>query len=288
MVTSRVFSLVLICFLVSTAVSAHQRIDHKASVKPHAEATYLGNEGVMITGNGKKILFDPFFHNDYGYYQLVPERIRQAMFKGEKPYDNIDVVFISHAHGDHFAAEDLQQFMQAQPKVKLVAPKQAVDKLAALKMTKGLMNRVTAVALKYGDKPWSYTIDNLLIEAVRIPHSGWPSRAEVENMVFRVTLKTEKGKKVATDKVTVMHMGDADADDSHYIPYQTYWQQRVTDTAFPPYWFFLSKQGNTIIDKRINAKQAIGLHVPVNVPPELKATGKHFFSVVEEKADLRQ
>ncbi|MCJ8270220.1 MAG: MBL fold metallo-hydrolase [Psychrosphaera sp.] len=286
MISTKIILLVLVLNLVSTVVSAHERVDHKASEKAHGEATYLGNEGVMITGNGKKILFDPFFHNDYGYYQLVPERIRQAMFKGEKPYDNIDVVFISHAHGDHFSAVDLRQFMQAQPQVKLVAPKQAVDKLAELNLTKNLMKRVTAVTLKYGEKPWFYTIDDLLVEAVRIPHSGWPGRAEVENIVFRVTFNSPNDKKAAADKLTIMHMGDADANDSHYIPYQTFWQHRVTNTAFPPYWFFLSEQGNAILDKRINAKQAIGLHVPVKVPPELKATGKHFFSVVEEKANL--
>jgi hypothetical protein len=67
-------------------------------------------------------------------------------------------------------------------------------------MTKHLMKRVTAVTLKYGEKPWTCTIDNLLVEAVRIPHSGWPGRAEVENMVFRVTLSSPNDKKAAIGK----------------------------------------------------------------------------------------
>ena len=61
-------------------------------------------------------------------------------------------------------------------------------------------------ALLAGIEPWDGIIEfgPLLVEAVRIPHSGWPDhRADVENIVFRVTLDKE---------TTVMHFGDADVD----------------------------------------------------------------------------
>ena len=35
-------------------------------------ATYLGNEAVMVSLDDTKIIFDPFFHNNFGVYQLVP------------------------------------------------------------------------------------------------------------------------------------------------------------------------------------------------------------------------
>jgi hypothetical protein len=57
---------------------------------------------------------------------------------------------------------------------------------------------------------------------VRIPHAGWPGRADIENLVFRVTLKSQ------SESVTVMHMGDAD--DNHYLPYKSHWQKRISDT----------------------------------------------------------
>ena len=70
-----------------------------------------------------------------------------------------------------------------------------------------------------------------MIDAVRIPHAGWPSRADIENLVFRVPLKNQG------TSVTVMHLGDADPDADHYLQYKDHWQQRVSDTALPPYWF---------------------------------------------------
>ncbi|MFT4924544.1 MAG: L-ascorbate metabolism protein UlaG (beta-lactamase superfamily) [Phenylobacterium sp.] len=246
-------------------------------------ATYLGNEGVMITSGDMhstkpakitKVLFDPFFHNNYSIYQLVPRKIHQAIMKGEKPYDDIDALFISHAHGDHFSAEDTIEFLRAHPKTKLVAPKQAVDALIGLKNSAAVMSQVTSVALDYGDKPWSKKLGDLMIEAVRVPHAGWPGRATVENIVFRVTLN---------DQVTVMHMGDADPDDSHFKPFKAHWMQRQTDTAFPPYWFLTSAQGNLILNQRINAVQHIGVHVPVKVPLRLQQSGKDYFTVPGEQ-----
>ena len=96
--------IILLLISFNTNVSAEQV---KQEAKVAASVTYLGNEAVMIESGSHKILFDPFFHNDYNTYQLVPEAIRNAIFNGEKPYDAIDIVFISHAHEDHFSAKDM-------------------------------------------------------------------------------------------------------------------------------------------------------------------------------------
>ena len=49
--------------------------------------------------------------------------------------------------------------------------------------------RVHAIPLAYQDAPVTLEQGSLVVEAVRIPHSGWPTRQQqVENMAFRVTL----------------------------------------------------------------------------------------------------
>lgn len=243
------------------------------SHEQQAIATYLGNEAIMVENGDNKILFDPFFHNSYNHYQLVPEEIRKALFNNKAPYDNIDVIFISHAHGDHFAADDMLKYLLKFPKIKLIAPKQAIDKLMALEKSQSVKDQTIAIQLNRGDKPKTIQLDKLLIEAVRIPHAGWPGRADISNLVFRVTLDKD---------VTIMHMGDADPNDTHFKPYKDYWQKNLTNTAFPPYWFFTSEDGQIILDERINAEKTIGVHVPVKVPFELKMTGEEYFSKPSE------
>ena len=79
---------------------------------------------------------------------------------------------------------------------------------------------------------------------------------DVQNIVFRVTLD---------DRVTAMHLGDADTVDGHFAPHSRFWTERATDLALPPYWFFLNEEGRQIVATRLQARYTIGVHVPAEV-----------------------
>lgn len=272
--------IVKVLILVSTIIYSQRALSHDTNM---TSARYLGNAGILISEHNSKLLFDPFFHKDFSIYQLVPEETRQAIFQGVTPYNDVNFVFISHAHDDHFSASDLLKYVNLHQKVQIIAPQQAIDKLTRLsdfkQTAKHVLPRLHAVTLSYGDMAWSKTINNVQVSAVRIPHAGWPNRAEVENIVFRVTL---------ANGTTVMHMGDADPNDDHYLPHKSHWQKQVTDTAFPPYWFFYSAEGRDILTDIINAKQHIGVHVPVEIPKRLIESKKLFFSTPGQEVQLHQ
>jgi len=56
--------------------------------------------------------------------------------------------------------------------------------------------------------------------------------------------------------------------------------------AFPPYWFKGNPTGQKILHEYMNAKRAIGIHVPRKVPPQLKSSGEEFFSRPGEEAEI--
>ena len=253
----------LVCLTIfgQSIVMAHQ-----------ASVTYVANEAVLITNGDKKVLFDPFFHQAFGTYQLVPEDTKQAIFNGIPPFDNLTAIVISHAHGDHFAADEVLKYLQRYPNTQLIAPDQAIIELSALTGATQILPQVTSVKLAFNQTPKTLEVAGLVIDAVRIPHAGWPGRANIENLVFRVTLKTQN------TSVTVMHMGDADPDDDHYLPYKSHWDKRLSDTALPPYWFYSSAEGRDILTDILNVKKSIGIHVPINIPSQLKLSGYDYFS----------
>lgn len=265
--------LATICLLlVILPLSAHE--DH---------ATYLANEGVLIASAENKVLFDPFFHNSYNNYQLVPEDILAAIMNNQEPYDDITAIFVSHAHGDHFAAEDMVAYLKQYSSTKLIAPSQAVEAMKKLSDFDQIRSQITAIDLRYGDPAKSFTVNGLSVDALRIPHAGWPGRADVSNIVYRVSMSATD----SNESNTVIHMGDADPNDEHFRPYKELWQLKQTQMAFPPYWFFLSAEGRDIIDTRINALKSIGVHVPVNVPQNLKDSSRDYFSKPTETRELR-
>ena len=248
----------------------------------HAEARYIAIEGVLISQGHTKIMFDPLPLSGFGTYSEVPESTQQQIMAGEGPYKGVDAVFISHAHTDHFAANKTIAYMQAHRKVRLIAPGQALEKMQEHEdWDPKLLKRITAINLEAGDAPQLIKLKNIHATAVRIPHAGWPApaRAAVQNIVFRVTLDK---------KATVMHMGDADPNPVHYKPHAEHWDSKRTDTAFPPYWFFLSENGQAILSNDINADKAIGTHVPIKVPQKLKDSGADYFSVFEETRPIKK
>ena len=248
------------------------------TISNYGTATYLGNEAVMIEHGDMKILFDPFFHNTFNIYQAVPEEIRVAIFSNQAPYNEIDAIFISHAHADHFSSGDLAKFLRAYPNTQLIAPKQAIEALIDLEDAEDLTAQMHAVELEYKDQPIEMNLGSIKFDAVRIPHAGWPQRAGISNLVFRVTLN---------DAVTVVHMGDADPNDDHFNPLIAHWDKQHTNAAFPPYWFMTSESGQLILKNRINADKNIGVHVPVAVPQDLIAIGERYFSKPGESNSIQ-
>lgn len=241
-------ALTLILFLLSAAARAE------------STAMYIANEGVLVSHEETKILFDPLASDSYGQYELIPAAMKADLMAGAAPFDGVDAVLVSHYHGDHFAPADILALLRARPSVHLYAPVQAISGMRDLAVPDdaALFERVVGVDLEYGDTPMTITADGLLIEAVRIPHSGWPTRrTDVENIAFRVTLD---------DAATVLHLGDADTRDVHFARDEDFWEERQTHMAFPPYWYFLSGNGRAVLEDRLNPGHAVGIHVPSDVP----------------------
>ena len=242
----------ILLLALSAAAFSHEHVSSRAH--------YLGNEAVMVERGATKIVFDPLFREDYGQYQRVPADIEAALMAGTPPFDGVDAVFVSHYHDDHFDPALMLDYLEAQPAIELYGPEQAVAGLraAAEPASIDVFERVHSLTPDYRGSPLSVEVDGLLIEAVHIPHAGWPdSRTDVQNIAFRVTLD---------GVTTVTHLGDADTDATHFDV--DYWSKRPSHLALPPYWFFGTPEARRILDDTIGAAHSVGIHVPTNVPKD--------------------
>jgi L-ascorbate metabolism protein UlaG (beta-lactamase superfamily) len=274
--------LISVGFAVSPSPSAHDshsQTETQAS-NSGAFAHYIANEGVLIKQGDISVIFDPLPQTGFGVYPEPSEEQVAALMEGSGVYKGLDLVFISHAHGDHFSPEATLKLLLAHPDLHLIAPSQALDYMRDDKAWSDVfLPRITALEMAVGEAPVNLTRKNVAISAVRIPHSGWPNRrVKVQNMVYRVTLD---------GGATIIHMGDADARREHFEAHADHWAAQKTNTAFPPYWFFLSRAGRAILKEDINADKAIGVHVPIDVPADLKASGADYFSKAGERCEIK-
>jgi L-ascorbate metabolism protein UlaG (beta-lactamase superfamily) len=253
-----------------------------ANAEDVIDVKYLGNAGVLISHGETKIVFDPLFDEDFGTYERVPKDIEDALFAGTSPFDGLDAVFVSHHHDDHFSPERMVQLLQARPDLQLFGPRQAIESMPIDGTDAALRNRLHSVTPDPEDE-FTLEFDDIEINAVRIPHSGWPSRhADIENISFKVSLD---------ERATVLHMGDAHTDPAFFDKQAEYWAERQLHLALPPYWYFLSNGGRTILDNHIHADEVFGVHVPKDVPdspsqyPE-ELRGRTLFSVPGEEIQI--
>ncbi len=263
------FALACVWMSITSFVDAHD--DEKGS------ARFLANAGVLITTDQAKFMFDPFFHNDYGRFTTVPEQTRSAIFKGTPPYNNIDAIFITHAHEDHFNAPDALQYLTKHKQTHLYAPKQAVVLLSDLDGFAMIEPRVHIVNTQ--SLPFRLQLEELAIEAITVAHTGGQKHAHVENVVFRVN--TNNG-------VAVMHFGDADTDPKYYSVHGQFFQDMRSNTAFVPFWFALNPDGQYLIDHVINADQAIAVHVPKELPTYMQTIAIDYFHEPGETTSILQ
>lgn len=217
----------------------------------HGEARYLGNEGVMVTSGDTKILFDAFYAESFGdSYALLPAAMEQAMLAGRPPFDGVDAIFISHIHPDHFNSRKTIAYLRAHPHVRLYAGLDVIGAIYAadVSVRDPLAKQLVVVSVTRGEKPKKFEVGGLEIEAFSIPHNG---NGPMPHYAFRVTL----------DKAAaVIHLGDADDDEDHYVPYQADFDARRTDVAFAPTWLMTSDSGRRVLEQRIKAQKTIGIH----------------------------
>lgn len=225
------------------------------------QVTYLANEAALVEHADTKVLFDPLFDNGFDRYDLVSDEVLSKLYRGEPPFDGVDAVFVSHAHGDHFAADRMLRYLSGQPHVTLYAPVQAVQQMREqAEADDPVFSRVVGIAAELDEPAATYTIDDIEIRVARVPHSGWPDRmTDIENLVFHVSLEGE---------TSVAHFGDADPNPTHFAPHASMWREVETDLALPPWWFFLSEEGLSILDDQIRPTKSVGMHVPADMPDD--------------------
>lgn len=233
-----------------------------------ATVTYLGNAGIMAADGASRVLIDPLYPNGFGVYQMVPDEMRADLMAGEGRFAPATAVFVSHIHPDHFDVGAVIDYLEAHAETRLYAPEQAVEWIMEESdPANPILDRVTGIALEAGDPAVSFEADCLRVDAVRIPHAGGEARANISNLVFRITL---------AGGATIMHMGDADPNDTLFAPHDAHWQAEHTEAAFPPYWFTVRPEGEAILTSRINAGASTGVHVPIVLPPDLIQSGADF------------
>lgn len=230
---------------------------------PSTKVTYIANEGFLIQVGAKKILIDAMFNDMTINYAHVPtpETLKREE-KAEPPFNDIDLILVTHMHRDHFAADPVLHHLASNPKGVLLAPPQAVDLLTESdENLERFGDRIKKLNLDLYQST-ELTVRGIRVEAHRLRHSPYMVKDEktgeshnrhegIENIVYLIEV----------GGVKFFHVGDAIlSQDATYFTDENFPKQKVT-VAFLEY-FDWSEETKEILQDRMSPDHVVFMHLP--------------------------
>jgi L-ascorbate metabolism protein UlaG (beta-lactamase superfamily) len=208
--------------------------------------TFLANEGVMISDGTKKVLIDALFER-YGPEFATPhDSIQRALAGAQGEYSNVDVILVTHRHGDHFHPAPMLSHLRANPRGTLVTSNQVVDSLMSERVVAGI--KVLRRTMRPGERRRE-TVNGVSIELLGIPHGGlMRNRRGVEHLGYIVELGGRR----------ILHLGDAGLEEETDFSQFRLDTARI-DVALVPDWMVTN--GRAMLEKWIKAKHVVAFHL---------------------------
>jgi len=212
------------------------------------EVTYVGNAGFLIKVGDKKILIDALFKGYPGSYEL-PADIQSKLLSAMPPFDDVDLIIVTHAHGDHVDVSMVTTYMKHNPQTVFVSTKQLVDH----------MNDSTGRSIGFNPtkgQPEKRIINGINIEAFLLPHG--PDSRIINN-----------GFLISVDGTTLLHTGDVDFDQFTFEEFRLHqFPEKEIDLSFIQHFYLTSDSVyRKFVTVGIGGKYIIPIHYHFTTPP---------------------
>lgn len=228
------------------------------------EVQYIANEGVLISSGGKRVLIDGLHRKYLDDYAFLPDGDRKKIEAALPPFDGIDLILVSHMHGDHFHPESVGQYLRNVPKAVFASSRQVVDELASKFAQYDLIrDRVTPVKYQLNHRE-SIKLVDIEIEVLGVGH-GSGRHASIQNLAHVISIGGKK----------VLHIGDAVISPEIFDVFDL--DKQNIDIALLPAWFLTNRAGQNLVNEHIKPKHIIAVHVGTNETEEVIRQMKQYF-----------
>ncbi len=225
MIRKAIIIILILIYIAASSYAQHSKVD----------VTYIGNAGFLINIGDNKILIDALFKGFEGNY-ILPLDIQDKLTSAQAPFDDVDLVLVTHAHGDHIDLSMLAEHMKNNPKAKFASTKQLVDALNARDTIDHFHERRIGFNPSK-DESDKNEIQGITIETFFLPHGP---DARIINIGFLISV----------NGITLFQAGDADFEQFTFEEFQSLGlSDRNIDLSFIQHYYM---RGDSLNDKFIN------------------------------------
>ncbi|MBP1631366.1 MAG: hypothetical protein H6Q15_2259 [Bacteroidetes bacterium] len=232
--------------------------------------TYIANEGFLIKIDDKKILIDALFGGFDGNWCDKPnDDTKSKLERAVSPFDNVDIIAISHKHQDHFNAEMVIKHIINNPKCIIVCPKQTDSLLKSYSNYEMIKNIIIAITPAI-NRDTSLKIKNINIRILRLEHSHYYIQDEVTGLKVNKHENIENiGFVINVGGINLFHCGDANPWKEEEYRIFNLNKERI-DIALLENLFMNDSQTKEILNNYINPKNIILMHFEPSNAQKLK------------------
>jgi L-ascorbate metabolism protein UlaG (beta-lactamase superfamily) len=209
---------------------------------------YLANEGVLLTSGDRRVVVDGLFGDGpFGYHSVPPAR-RDSLERGIGSFEGIDLVLVTHRHGDHFDPRAVGRHLVSNRSAILVAAPQVVDSLrSGFGLYGEVRDRIRAVLPDMGQSE-SVRAGGIRLQVLRLLHTS-PRNATVENLGFIIEMGSRR----------VLHVGDAVLSSENFDPFRL--DTLGIDVGLLPFWYLVEVRDRALVQEKIAPTCVVAVHV---------------------------
>jgi uncharacterized protein (TIGR02145 family) len=232
-------------------------VSTSAPQRPPLDVTYIGNAGFMIQSGGKKVLVDALFEGTTEVLGPSPELLAQ-MTGGSGPFADVDLLLVTHPHGDHFNPKLVIEFLRHHAGCKLVAHTQVVDRLRNEEGFAQIEKQIHEVKQEPGAFE-HLSLNGINLDALCLYHMSADS--SMKNLAFIVELGGAR----------FLHMGDSSIDQSEAHLNNYPFERSPVDLLFLNR-IDHSEAARKFIAEKIKPNEIVAMHI---LPAELEEVSKN-------------
>lgn len=237
------------------AVSVCSQKDAPAVIRDSAtrpeksiKVTYIANEGVLIESAQKRVLIDGLHRIYKDAYAYPPDELRSLLENARSPYDKIDLLLVSHIHGDHFHPKSVGLHLSNNPKTKLAASGQVISEIIKEFGEFDSINPQIQTVTHRWKTSSEFDFDGINVKFLGLRHANERFK-RIENF----------GHLIQIGGKTILHIGDADMTGENFSTFGL--RNENIDLAFIPFWFLMSEEGRLLVKNQIGPKHIVAVHV---------------------------
>ncbi len=216
---------------------------------PGVTITYVANEGVLLSSGGTQVLIDALFLHYGPEYAVPADSTQSALERARAPFDSVDLVLVTHRHGDHFHPDPLAAHLRANPGATLLTSRQVIDSMRHVPGIARLAPRMVARTMAPGTRRRAL-VNGLPVELLGLPHGGRRHR-HVEHLGYIVELGGRR----------VLHLGDAELSEATLAPLRL--DTSRIDVALVPAWAVTNRESGEAIRRWVRPRQVAAFHLSV-------------------------